>query len=170
MRRHAERMLLNMEAETGLGHLQTEDQPRLPRQPPEARTEARDSSSGLPEETGPADTWLHNSGFQKFEPIRFCCFKAIQFAVIYYGRWASLGAQWWRICLQSGRPQFSPWSGRPPGRGDGHPLQCSCLENPMDRGAWRATVHGFARIRIQLRQLNMHTLWQLQEIVHTHRL
>ena len=33
-------------------------------------------------------------------------------------------------------------SGRSPGEGNGNPLQCSCLENPMDRGAWRATVHG----------------------------
>ena len=29
-----------------------------------------------------------------------------------------------------------------PGEGDGSPLQCSCLENPVDRGAWKATVHG----------------------------
>ena len=34
-----------------------------------------------------------------------------------------------------------PESGRSPGEGHGNPLQCSCLENPMDRGAWRATVH-----------------------------
>ena len=37
-----------------------------------------------------------------------------------------------------------PGSGRFPGEGNGNPLQCSCLENPMDRGAWRATVHGVA--------------------------
>ena len=35
-----------------------------------------------------------------------------------------------------------PGSGRSPGVGNGKPLQDSCLENPMDRGAWRATVHG----------------------------
>ena len=35
-----------------------------------------------------------------------------------------------------------PGSGRCPGEGNGNPLQYSCLENPMDRGAWRATVHG----------------------------
>ena len=35
-------------------------------------------------------------------------------------------------------------SGRSPGGGHGNPLQYSCLENPMDRGAWRATVHGVA--------------------------
>ena len=34
-----------------------------------------------------------------------------------------------------------PGSGRSPGGGNGNPLQYSCLEGPMDRGAWRATVH-----------------------------
>ena len=34
-----------------------------------------------------------------------------------------------------------PGSGRSPGIGNGNPLQCSCLENSMDRGGWRATVH-----------------------------
>ena len=33
-----------------------------------------------------------------------------------------------------------PGSGRSPGEGNGNLLQCSCLENPIDRGAWRATV------------------------------
>ena len=37
-----------------------------------------------------------------------------------------------------------PGSGRSPGGGHGNPLQYSCLENPMDRGAWRATVPGVA--------------------------
>ena len=37
-----------------------------------------------------------------------------------------------------------PGSGRSPGGGHGNPLQYSCLENPMDRGAWRAAVHRLA--------------------------
>ena len=37
-----------------------------------------------------------------------------------------------------------PGVGRSPGVGNGNPLQYSCLENSMDRGAWRATVHGVA--------------------------
>ena len=37
-----------------------------------------------------------------------------------------------------------PELGRSPGAGHGNPLQYSCLENPMDRGAWRAAVHGVA--------------------------
>ena len=38
-----------------------------------------------------------------------------------------------------------PGLGRSPGEGNGNPLQFSCLENPMDRGAWRATVNGVAK-------------------------
>ena len=38
-----------------------------------------------------------------------------------------------------------PGSVRSPGAGNGNPLQCSCLENPIDRGAWWATVHGVAK-------------------------
>ena len=37
-----------------------------------------------------------------------------------------------------------PGLGRSPGEGNGYPLQYSCLKNPMDRGAWQATVHGVA--------------------------
>ena len=43
-----------------------------------------------------------------------------------------------------------PGLGRSPGEGNGNPLQYSCLENPMDRGAWRATVHGVAKSRTRL--------------------
>ena len=43
-----------------------------------------------------------------------------------------------------------PGSGRTPGEGNGNPLQYSCLENPMDRGALQATVHGVARVRHDL--------------------
>ena len=41
-------------------------------------------------------------------------------------------------------------SGRFPGEGSGNPLQYSCLENPMDGGAWKATVHGVAKSQIRL--------------------
>ena len=43
-----------------------------------------------------------------------------------------------------------PGLGRSPGEGNGNPLQYSCLENPMDRGAWRATVHRVAKSRTRL--------------------
>ena len=44
-----------------------------------------------------------------------------------------------------GDPGLIPGSGRSPGEGNGNPLQYSCLENPMDGGAWWATVHGVAK-------------------------
>ena len=44
-----------------------------------------------------------------------------------------------------GDPGLIPGSGRSPGGGNGNPLQYSCLENPMDRGAWQAAVHGIAK-------------------------
>ena len=50
----------------------------------------------------------------------------------------------------AGDPGSIPGLGRSPGEGNGNPLQCSCLENPMDRGAWRATVHGVAKSRTRL--------------------
>ena len=40
-----------------------------------------------------------------------------------------------------------PGLGRSPGGGHGNPLQCSCLENPMERGAWQAIVHSVAKSR-----------------------
>ena len=44
----------------------------------------------------------------------------------------------------------TPGSGRSSGEGNGNPLQYSCLENPMDRGAWQATIHRMARVRHDL--------------------
>ena len=44
-----------------------------------------------------------------------------------------------------------PGLGRSPGEGNGNPLQYSCLENPMDRGAWWATVRGVAKSWARLR-------------------
>ena len=46
-----------------------------------------------------------------------------------------------------------PGLGRSPGGGPGNPLQYSCLENSMDRGAWWATVHGIAKSQTGLKQL-----------------
>ena len=46
----------------------------------------------------------------------------------------------------AGDPGSIPGLGRSPGEGNGNPLQYSCLENPMDRGTWQATVYGVARV------------------------
>ena len=47
----------------------------------------------------------------------------------------------------AGDPGLSPGLGRSSGEGNGNPLQYFCLENPMDRGAWLATVHGVSNSR-----------------------
>ena len=53
-------------------------------------------------------------------------------------------------CRRHRRCGFDPWSGRSPGGGSGNALQYSCLESPVDGGAWRATVHGVAKSRAGL--------------------
>ena len=54
-----------------------------------------------------------------------------------------------------------PWVGRSPGGGHGNPLQYSCLENPMDRGAWRTTVHRVTKNWTQLK-------WLMEKAMATH--
>ena len=49
-----------------------------------------------------------------------------------------------------------PESGRSSGGGHGNPLQYSCLENPMDRGAWRATVHAVAKTMYATEHAHIH--------------
>ena len=51
-------------------------------------------------------------------------------------------------------PGSIPGSGRPPGEGTGYALQCSCLENPRDRGAWWAAIYGVAQSRTRLKRLS----------------
>ena len=54
-----------------------------------------------------------------------------------------------------------PGSVRSPGRGRGNPLQDSCLENPVDRGTWWATVHNVTKSGTQLKGLNTHACTML---------
>ena len=61
-----------------------------------------------------------------------------------------------------------PGSGRSPGGGHGNPLQYSCLENPTDRGAWRATAHRVSKSQTRLKQLSMHThMYSLSYVSYT---
>ena len=61
----------------------------------------------------------------------------------------SVGLPWWlsgkESACQAGDPGSIPGLGRSPGEGNGNPLQYSCLENPMDRGAWRVTGPGVTK-------------------------
>ena len=58
-----------------------------------------------------------------------------------------------------------PGSGRFSGGGHGNPLHYSCLESPLDRGAWRATVHGVTKSRTWLKWLRTHTVIQYEFIL-----
>ena len=60
-----------------------------------------------------------------------------------------------------GDSSLIPGSGRSPGEGNGNPLQYSCLGNSMDRGAWWATVHGFAKEWDMTEWLNTHMLFKV---------
>ena len=60
----------------------------------------------------------------------------------------------WRTHKRHG---FDPWVWKIPRGGNGNPLQYSCLENPMDRGAWWATVHRGTKSQTKLKWLSMHT-------------
>ena len=50
------------------------------------------------------------------------------------------------LLANAGDASLIPGSGRYPGEGNGNPLQYSCLENPMDSGAWQTIVHGVTRL------------------------
>ena len=73
-----------------------------------------------------------------------CLFWSFYCGKIHITR-ASLVAQTVKNRQQCGRPGLDPWVRKIPGGGHGNPLQYSCLENPMDRGAWQAKVHGMAK-------------------------
>ena len=63
------------------------------------------------------------------------------------------GSEGKESACSAGDPGSIPGSGRSPGEGIGYPLQYSCLENSMDRGAWQAIVHGVAKSWTRLSDL-----------------
>ena len=65
----------------------------------------------------------------------------------------------------AGDPGSIPGSGRSPGEGNGTPLQYFCLENPMDGGAWQATVHGVTKNWTRLSDLtSLHFMLLLKRV------
>ena len=56
--------------------------------------------------------------------------------------------------LQCRKPVLHRWVRKIPGEGNGNPLQCSCLENPGDGGAWWAAIYGVAQSRTRLKRLS----------------
>ena len=85
-----------------------------------------------------------------------------------------LGLPWWLSSKEfadnagdAGHLGSVPGWGRSPGGRNGYPLQHSCLENPMHRGAWWATVHGVEKSQIQLKCLSMHMVFATKHISFT---
>ena len=73
-----------------------------------------------------------------------------------WGRGFPGGSDGKEFACNSGDQGSVPGSGRSPGEGNDNPLQCFCLENPTDRGAWWATVDGVAKKSDTTEQLSMH--------------
>ena len=73
-----------------------------------------------------------------------------------YTRWKSLVgcSPWGRTELDTTERLHFPFSLSCTGEGNGNPLQCSCLENPKDGGAWWAAVYGVAQSRPRLKRLS----------------
>ena len=74
--------------------------------------------------------------------LEFSCFF---YDPTYVGNLISDGSEGKVSVCNAGDPGSIPGLGRSPGKGNGNPLQNSCLEYPMDQGAWRAIVHGVAK-------------------------
>ena len=74
---------------------------------------------------------------------------------------------WWlsgkTLPTRAGDPGLIPGSGRSPGGGNGRPLQYSCLENPIDRGTWRATLQGVAKESTRLSE-QTDSMWLIYSI------
>ena len=93
-------------------------------------------------------TWLNNNKIVNGYWIIFTANPIMQTAISPLG--FPGGSKSKESAYNAGDLKSTPGSGRSPGGGHGNPLQNSCLENPMDRGAWQATVYGVAKSRTRL--------------------
>ena len=104
-------------------------------------------------------SWVVGKGYMLRPPCSFDK-TLLAFALIHFVLqdqtcllfWLSLdflgfpsGSDGKKFACNTGDPGSIPGLGSSPGEGNGNPLQCSCLGNPMDGGAWRATVHGVTK-------------------------
>ena len=74
----------------------------------------------------------------------------------------SCGSDGKESACNEGDPGSISGLGKSPGEGTGNPLQCSCLEKSMNRGAWRATVHGIAESDMTVWLTHCSKVWNLQ--------
>ena len=103
-------------------------------------------------------TWLSDFHFTPaLQADFFFFFLFFFFYYLNYPYPGTSGEEFLHQCRRCQRCQFDPWSGRSSGVGNHNLLQYSCLENSMDRGAWRATVHGVTERWTWLSTHNTHT-------------
>ena len=86
--------------------------------------------------------WIYFPVLYRFLLVIYFVYSSM--CVLGLPRWLSGKESAWNA-RDTGGTGLIPGSGRSLGGGHGNPLQYSCLENPMDRGAWRATVHGVTK-------------------------
>ena len=96
-----------------------------------------------------------------YSSTHILCFDVIIYIFLYCVHQqlgASMTAQQWSICLQCRRLEFSSWVGKIPWKSKWQPSLVFLLENPMDRGAWQATVHRITKSRTWLSEQTTTTL------------
>ena len=118
-------------------------------------------------ELGTEDVWKEKLGFQEWEavlnyfgiksklfqwPPRPCHIRPLPTFL----RGFPSGSDGKESAFNVGDLSLIPELGRSPGEGNGYPLQYSCLENPLDKGAWLATAHRVIKSQTRLKQLSMH--------------
>ena len=111
----------------------------------------------------PGMKFLRNLGAVTYLPFFAIPYILLEITLVYFFFFNLTKLPWWlirqRICLQCRDPGSIPGSERCPGEGNGYSLQYSCLENSMDRGAWRAVVHGVTRSQTWLHNFHFHILF-----------
>ena len=123
----------------------------------------REEGSGSLDVSSPLLTLQGREGGQKNwvnNQLRFHDEASIKIPELSCRRGFSGGSDGKESTCKAGDLGLIPGWGRSPGEGNGNPLQCSCLENPMDRGDWWVTVHGGTKSQTQLSDSYTHT--------HTH--
>ena len=104
------------------------------------------------------------------ENMHVCVLNHFSHVRVFVTQWtgahqAPLSMEFSRQEYWSGMPFLSPGSGRSPGGGNGNPFQCSCLENPKDRGAWQAEVHWVTKSQTWLKWFSTHTRTHIRNVL-----
>jgi len=101
---------------------------------------------------------LENSHFQTFLLVKIfkivLALTSIDEASMHYCKGFSGSSEGKESACNAEDPSSIPRLGRSSGEGKGNPLQCCCLENPIDRGAWQPTVHEVTKRQTRLKQLH----------------